>query len=85
MLTKGDCMNRDNLISQVKDEYARLTDMSTKENFTDVTDTDSNSYVYYEDLLQKVINGIQDGKFDDFSSGKEIVETVANNKTYYNL
>lgn len=73
-------MNRDELISQVKNEYARLADLSSKENFVDKTGNSMKNEAYYEHLLQDVINRIQNGDFDNCSSGKEIVETIANGK-----
>lgn len=73
-------MDRDELISQVKDEYARLADISSKESFIDLSDTNKMGEAYYEKVLQNVINAILAGQFDGFGSGKEIVEAVANNK-----
>lgn len=74
-------MNHEDLISQVKDEYSRLADMATKDSFVDKSSKEGSNETYYEDLLQDVIYGIQAGNFDGFSSGKDIVEAVANNKS----
>lgn len=74
-------MKREQLMMQVKDEYARLADISSKDNFTDHTATNNNAEEYFETLLQNVLNGIQEGRFDQYSSGKEIVEAVANDKS----
>jgi hypothetical protein len=73
-------MNRDQLIAQVKDEYARLADISTKESFSNTNASKQSDEAYYESLLQDVIHGIESGAFDEFQTGKEIVEAVANNR-----
>lgn len=75
-------MNREQLIAEVKDEYARLADYASKDNFIDRTSNSITSEAYYENLLQDVLNGIQEGRFDQFESGKEIVEAVANDKSW---
>ena len=72
-------MRREQLMSEVKDEYARLADQSSKEK--DVNSTGENNEVYFERLLQNVLSGIRDGRFDQYQSGKEIVEAVANDKS----
>ena len=72
-------MNRDKLIAQVKDEYSRLASDETQQHFSQTT-----SYItaddYYGNLLNMVEKEISAGTFDDFHSGLEIVEAVANDK-----
>lgn len=72
-------MRREQLMSEVKDEYARLADQSSKEKY--VNSTGENNEAYFERLLQNVLSGIRDGRFDQYQSGKEIVEAVANDKS----
>lgn len=72
-------MRREQLMSEVKDEYARLADQSSKERY--VNSTGENNEAYFERLLQNVLSGIRDGRFDQYQSGKEIVEAVANDKS----
>ncbi|WP_324823898.1 hypothetical protein [Sinanaerobacter sp. ZZT-01] len=73
-------MNRDKLIEQIKDEYARLASTESQEDFIQST-TDLTPEAYYEKLLSKAIDEINKGTFDDFESGKEVVSAIANNKT----
>ena len=72
-------MRREQLMSEVKDVYARLADQSSKERY--VNSTGENNEAYFERLLQNVLSGIRDGRFDQYQSGKEIVEAVANDKS----
>lgn len=74
-------MNRDQLISQVKDEYARIASSETEMNATQST-TEMTPEAYYEKLLNKTLNEIEKGTFDDFKSGLDIVNAVANDKTW---
>ncbi|WP_026889965.1 hypothetical protein [Lacrimispora aerotolerans] len=74
-------MNRDKLISQVKDEYARIASSESQQHF-DQTTTEVTPEAYYEKLLSKVINEISNGTFDNFKSGEEVVNAVANDKTW---
>lgn len=73
-------MNRDKLINQVKDKYARIASAESQGNFIQTT-TDLTPEGYYEKLLSKVIDEINKGTFDDFKSGEEVVSAVANDKT----
>lgn len=66
-------MNREQLIRQVKDEYARLTDLESRQGVTNAV-IDVTPEAYYESLLGQVLDAISAGKFDDFSSGRAIVE-----------
>lgn len=74
-------MNRQNLISQVKNEYARIASMDSQQHFNQTT-TELTPEAYYEDLLSKAINEINKGTFDNFKSGSEIVSAIANDKTW---
>lgn len=72
-------MNRDRLIAQVKNEYARLADEESQQHFTQTTSSIT-ADDYYGNLLSLVEKEISLGTFDGFHSGLEIVEAVANNK-----
>jgi asparagine synthetase A len=72
-------MNRDKLISQVKNEYSRLADEESQQHFTQTT-SNITAEDYYGNLLSLVENEISAGTFDGFHSGLEIVEAVANDK-----
>jgi len=74
-------MNRDKLIAQVKNEYARLAADETQQHFYQTT-SDITPEAYYENLLNAVIEEISTGTFDGFHSGAEVVEAVANNKAW---
>jgi len=74
-------MNRNKLISQVKNEYARIASMDSQQHFHQTT-TELTPEAYYEDLLGKAINEINKGTFDNFKSGEEIVTAIANDKTW---
>lgn len=75
-------MNRDQLIQEVKEHYQMLASMENRDHITHST-TEPNPEAYYEKLLNLVIDEINKGTFDRFSSGKAIVEEVANNKEKY--
>ncbi|WP_313073460.1 hypothetical protein [Lacrimispora sp.] len=74
-------MNRDELISQVKNEYARIASSESQQHFSETT-TEVTPEAYYEKLLGKVINEISNGTFDNFKSGEEVVTAIANDKTW---
>lgn len=74
-------MNRDKLIAQVKNEYARIASMESQQHFHQTT-TEITPEAYYENLLSKVINEINNGTFDNFKSGEEVVTAIANDKTW---
>lgn len=74
-------MNRDTLIDQVKNEYAEIASTESQQHFYQTT-TELTPEAYYEDLLSKAISEIGKGTFDDFKSGKEIVNAIANDKTW---
>lgn len=72
-------MDRQNLIDQVKTEYAYLADIGGHAENSDHLNTMS-AEAYYEHLLGQVIKEIKAGTFDGFTNGRDIVEAVANNK-----
>ncbi|HKM35057.1 MAG TPA: hypothetical protein VJY54_10000 [Lachnospiraceae bacterium] len=74
-------MNRNNLIAQVKNEYARIASSDSQQHFHQTT-TDMTAETYYENLLNKAISEINKGTFDDFKSGVEVVTAIANDKTW---
>lgn len=74
-------MDRDTLINQVKDEYSRIASSESQQHF-DQTTTEITPEAYYEKLLGRVISEITKGTFDEFKSGEEIVNAVANDKSW---
>jgi len=74
-------MDRDELISQVKNEYARIASSESQQHFHQTT-TEITPEAYYEDLLSRAISEINKGTFDNFKSGEEIVTAIANDKTW---
>jgi len=74
-------LNRDLLIQQVKREYARLAEHASRGHITDQSYGAMPPEAYYEQTLQKAIRDISAGKFDDCSSGLQIVERIANHPT----
>ena len=74
-------MNRDQLISQVKSEYMRLSDMATRGHIKNQYYYGMTPEAFYEQTLEKPIRDISAGKFDDCVSGMQVVERVANHKT----
>lgn len=73
-------MNRELLIKQVKDEYARLAALENQQHFHNQTFQNVPPDEYYEHALEKAIREIQAGKFDDCISGMEVVERIANKR-----
>lgn len=74
-------MNRDKLIEQVKNEYAKIASSASQQHFYQTT-TELTPEAYYEDLLGKAISEIGRGTFDGFKSGQEIVNAIANDKSW---
>lgn len=74
-------MNRDLLIQQVKNEYARLAQFESREYVTNQSYSAVSPEVYYERTLERVIRDISAGKYDDCVSGLQVVERNANHKT----
>ena len=73
-------MKREELIEQVKEEYANIRFSDDQQHFHN-TATGITPEAYYGTLMTAVIGEIQKGKFDDCRSGKEIVNKVAADKT----
>jgi len=71
---------RQNLINQVKEEYANIASHESQQHFHKTT-TDITPEAYYEKLLGAVITEIESGTFDNCRSGAEIVNKVAVDKT----
>jgi hypothetical protein len=74
-------MNHDKLIAQVKNEYARIASAGSQQHFHQTT-TNMTAETYYGNLLNKAIDEINKGTFDDFKSGEEVVTAIANDKTW---
>ncbi len=74
-------MNKDLLIQQVKDEYARLAELENQAHFTNQSYQNMSPEAYYEKALEKAIRDITAGKYDDCITGVQVVERIANNKT----
>ena len=73
-------MNRQELIDQVKEEYAGIASDESQQHFHQTT-TGITSEAYYEKLLGAVISEIQSGTFDNCRSGHEIINKVAADKS----
>lgn len=74
-------MNRDKLIAQVKNEYARIASSDSQQHFHQTTN-DLTPEAYYEKLLSNAISEINKGTFDNFKSGEEVVTAIANDKSW---
>ena len=74
-------MDRETLIRQVKDEYARRADLESRDHFTNQTYLSTSPEAYYERRLEAVIKDIDSGKYDHCQSGIEVVETAANRRS----
>jgi hypothetical protein len=72
-------MNREKLISQVKELYAKIASDESQQHFTQTT-TELTPEAYYENILGMVIKEISAGTFDSYGSGQEIINAVANDK-----
>lgn len=73
-------MKREELINQVKDEYASIASHESQQHFHQTT-TNITSDSYYEKLLGNVLSEIQKGTFDNCRSGSEIINKVAADKS----
>ena len=73
-------MNRENLVAQVKDEYASIASNEAQQHFHQTT-TGITPEAYYRSLLGAVITEIEKGTFDNCRSGSEVVNKVAADKT----
>jgi len=74
-------MNRDTLIAQVKDEYSRIASSESQQHPEQNTG-EMSPEAYYEKLLGQAIDEIGKGTFDEFKSGEEIVNAIANDKSW---
>ncbi len=72
--------HRQDLIDQVKQHYAQLAAVGSRQTYTAAQFDGMTCEAYYEKLLQQVIEAIQSGAYDSFSSGLDIVENIANTK-----
>ena len=73
-------MNRDKLISEVKEAYANIASSDSQQHFHQ-TSTGITPEAYYENLLNSVVTEINNGTFDNCRSGSEIVNRVAADKS----
>lgn len=72
-------MNREALTEQVKGAYASLAQQETQQHFIQTTNK-INPEEYYEKLLGMVLTEISAGTFDNFQSGRAVVDAVAKDK-----
>jgi len=73
-------MNREQLIAEVKEEYANIASAASQQHFHQTT-TEATPEAYYEKLLGSVIAEIEAGRFDHCRSGTEVVRRVAADKS----
>jgi len=73
-------MKREELISQVKEEYANIAASDSQQHFHQ-TSKNLTPEIYYDNLLNAVISEINNGAFDNCQSGAEIVNKVAADKS----
>ena len=73
-------MNRQELIKQVKEEYASIAADETQHHFHQTT-TEITAAEYYQKLLNAVISEIEKGTFDNCSTSSEIIYRVAADKS----
>jgi len=71
---------RQDLINQVKEEYANIASQESQQHFHQTT-TGITPEAYYEGLLSAVISEIQNGTFDNCRHGSEIINKVAADKS----
>lgn len=74
-------LDRDTLIQQVKNEYARLADLESQAHVKSQSYSGIAPEAYYEEALEKAIRDITAGKYDNCISGLEVVEQIANHRT----
>ena len=72
--------HREELIRQVKEEYANIRFSDNQQHFHSTT-TGITPEAYYGTLMTAVIEEISKGKFDNCRSGKEIVGKVKSDKS----
>ncbi|MCL2856951.1 MAG: hypothetical protein FWE19_04400 [Oscillospiraceae bacterium] len=73
-------MTRDQLIEQVKEEYANIRFSKEQQHFHNTT-SGITPEAYYGTLMNAVIAEIANGKFDNCRSGKEVVGKVMADKS----
>jgi hypothetical protein len=71
---------RERLTREVKDVYASLAAQESQQHFAQTTDKIS-AEAYYEGLLGLVLGEIAEGTFDNFQSGRAIMDAVAKDKS----
>jgi len=74
-------LDREQLIQQVKNEYARLAQQESRDHRTDQYNNGLSPEAYYEQALEQAIREIEAGKHDDCGSGLKVIERIANRKT----
>ena len=77
-------MQREKLIKEVKAEYARLAQSQSREDFFDAFSQELPE-AYFERLLGFVIHAIEEGRFDRFMNGRQVMEAVANNRERFGI
>ncbi|MCL2588390.1 MAG: hypothetical protein FWD84_03170 [Oscillospiraceae bacterium] len=73
-------MKREELIAQVKEEYANIASAASQQHFHK-TSTELTPEGYYNNLQSAVITEIKNGTFDNCRSGTEIINKVAADKS----
>lgn len=72
-------VDREILTEEVKGIYTSLASQESQQHFEQTTD-ELNPEEYYEKLLNMVLTEISAGTFDNFQSGKAVMEAVAKDK-----
>ena len=73
-------MNRQELIDQVKEEYASIAADEAQHHFHQTT-AEITAEAYYKKLLNAVISEIEKGTFDNCSTSSEVIYKVAADKS----
>jgi len=73
-------MNRQELIDQIKEEYASIASSPDQNHFHKTT-TEMTPEEYYEKLSNAVITEIEKGTFNDCRTSSEIIYKVAADKS----
>ena len=71
---------REDLIEQVKEEYANIINSDGQQHFHKTT-SGITPEAYYGTLQNAVITEINNGKFDNCRTGREVVNKVSTDKT----
>ena len=77
-------MHRDKLIREVKEEYSRLAAGHSRDDFIDEQGGQP-AQAYFERLLDSVIHAVEQGRFDRFMNGRQVMEAVANNRERWGI